>query len=512
MESERILQNGILPQRDDNQPPICAIAIMSSLGCNLKCEYCVINASRQFDTKRANDLQKKTIQALKDGSFKENAVKSVKAFGGSPNDIRRIELWGQEQILTLDYFIDGLGGWLEAFPNWHELSFSTNGQAGADKIVRLIKTLDELSDRPFHFGLQWSYDGSYSGSELRHDSDNKVIKNLKKVIEDLNQVPLKNVEVEFYLHGVISFELIKHLNGDLEKIKSYWDECRKTAEELPALGWNRNVKVFGTFSVAEEVPYHCSTAEGLDYFDFLIKSYACDGCLSGLEFLCGQWSRIIDFAFPEKKNYTLDEIVTWLNNVRKDSFSDSMNFVTRELTNGFYCGTGVSELKLMYDGTLVNCQNSIFETTEDNIDPEVTLQNEVKRSWVKKNWFINPQTASEEDLARYKYMFMTGRRSTFWHSWNTTIAKMHYMALNGQISHLYRDDLKLLINHAYIITYINQCMYNNAIYTGSMWTKDTGIIRRYANGFAEFSERKENNIRLNARSAEREGDNFGNKE
>ena len=128
---------------------------------------------------------------------------------------------------------------------------------------------------------------------------------------------------------------------------------------------------------------------------------------------------------------------------------------------------------------------------------------------MKKNWFINPQTASKEDLERYKYMFMTGRRSTFWHTWNTTIAKMHYMSLNGQISFSYRDDLKMLIRHAYIVTYINQCMYNNSIYTGSMWTKDTGIIRRYCNGFAEFSERKENNVRLNAGAREGGDKHYG---
>lgn len=507
MSNER-LQNGVLPQRDDNQPPICAMAIMSSLGCNLKCEYCVINASRQHDLKRAAELQKATIQALKDGSFKDNAVKTIKAFGGSPNDIRRIELWGQEQILTLDYFIDGLQDWLDAFPNWNEFSFSTNGQAGPDKIVRLIKTLDELLEHPMDFGLQWSYDGSYSGSELRHDTDNKVIKNLKTVLAELNQTPLKNINVEFYLHGVVSFDLIKHLNGDMEKIKAYWDECRKTAASLPDLSWNKNVRMYGSFSVAEEVPYHCSVEEGLEYFDFLNKSYACGGCLQGMEFLSNQWSRIIDFAFPDKKDYTLDEIVEWLNDVVNGS-DETMNSITRELTNGFYCGTGVSELKIMYDGTLVNCQNSIFETSLDNIDEEVNIPNEVKRTWVKKNWFINPQTASKEDLEKYKYMFMTGRRSTFWHTWNTTIAKMHYMSLNGQISFSYRDDLKMLIRHAYIVTYINQCMYNNSIYTGSMWTKDTGIIRRYCNGFAEFSERKENNVRLNAGAREGGDKHYG---
>lgn len=245
-----------------------------------------------------------------------------------------------------------------------------------------------------------------------------------------------------YLHGVVSFDLIKHLNGDMEKIKAYWEEGIKTAASMPALCWNKNVDVGGNFSIAEEVPYRCSTEEALDYYDFLLKSSAVGGSLQGLEFLSSQWSRILNNEFGEKGTESLDSIIDWLNSVASSDNLEGMDLVTRKLTNGFYCGTGVSELKIMWDGTLVTCQNSVFETTKDFINKDVNIMNEVKRSWVDKGFFINPITATPEEIKKYKYLFMVGRKSTFWHTFNTNIVKLHYLSICGQVSRSYARDLK----------------------------------------------------------------------
>ena len=164
------VQRGIYPDVDVNRP-VSALALMTSLGCNLKCDYCLINKAIQYNPQHAAQLHKNTIQALKDGSFRKNVINTLTLMGETPNTINHMELWGQEQILTLDYFIDDLPGWLEDFPNWTGLFFSTNGQTGADKIVRLIQAL-ENSGRGMHFSLQWSYDGSYSSKNIRHDSEN----------------------------------------------------------------------------------------------------------------------------------------------------------------------------------------------------------------------------------------------------------------------------------------------------------------------------------------------------
>ena len=449
------------------------------------------------DPAKAATMQEKTIEALKDGSFRNNVVKSLKAFGGSPNKIRHLELWGQEQILTLDYFVDRLDEWLETFPNLCEIFFSTNGQAGPEKILRLITELEKHATHEIRFSLQWSYDGSYSGENLRHDTDNNVINNLTYVLTELNNIPLEKVKVQMYLHGVVSFELIKHLNGDMEKIKAYWEEGIKTAASMPALCWNKNVDVGGNFSIAEEVPYSCSTEEALDYYDFLLKSSAVGGSLQGLEFLSSQWSRILNNEFGEKSSENLDDVINWLNQIASSNNLEEMDLITRKLTNGFYCGTGVSELKIMWDGTLVTCQNSVFETTKDFINKDITIMNEVKRSWVDKGFFINPITATPEEIKKYKYLFMVGRKSTFWHTFTTNVVKLHYLSLCGQVSRSYARDLKQLLKHAYLMSFINQCGYNNAVTSGSLWTKDTGILRRYGNGFAKFCEELESNNRIN---------------
>lgn len=477
--------------------PITGLSLMTSCGCNLKCEYCLIDKAKKYNPKAAAELQKNTIQALKDNSFCDNAKKTVIAMGGTPNDIIRIELWGQEQTLTLEHFYGNIEYWLDTFPNWSELSFSTNGQAFPEKIITLITELDKHLTHEMVFSLQWSYDGSFSGEEMRHDDDNKVIQNLTKCIEALNQIKLNNIQVDFYLHGVISYALIHHLGGDIDKIKQYWEECRATANSLPLLSTNEKVNMFNNYSVAEEVPYRASVQDGFDYYDFFIKSAIVGGDIQGLDFLSGQWSRIVDFAFPDMAKATLDDIVEWLN--EKVNNDEDREILNNQLSNGFFCGTGLGELKLLYDGSTVNCQNSIFERTLDTIDPNGDpIETGAKKTWVEKNFFFNPQTATEEEIQKYKYIFSAGRTNTFWHTYNTTLAKIHYLALAGQIDPEYMYNLKLAIKHAYIITYINQCMYNNMIYTGSAWSKDTGVIRRYCNGVAKYSESHENNNRMNS--------------
>lgn len=162
--------------------------------------------------------------------------------------------------------------------------------------------------------------------------------------------------------------------------------------------------------------------------------------------------------------------------------------INRQLSSFFFCGSVVGELKIMYDGTLVNCQNSIFETDPDNITPDDDLiVHGAKMTWAKKGFYLNPITASKEEIEKLKYIFSVGRSSTFWHMFNTNITQLHFLSISGQIDPIYAKDFHLLIEHAFICTYLNQCYYNNGIRTGSMWLKDTGALRKCCNGVAQQS-------------------------
>ena len=45
--------------------PITGLSLMTSCGCNLKCEYCLIDKAKKYNPKAAAELQKNTIKKKK---------------------------------------------------------------------------------------------------------------------------------------------------------------------------------------------------------------------------------------------------------------------------------------------------------------------------------------------------------------------------------------------------------------------------------------------------------------
>lgn len=65
---------------------------------------------------------------------------------------------------------------------------------------------------------------------------------------------------------------------------------------------------------------------------------------------------------------------------------------------------------------------------------------------------------------------------------------MYYLSLARQIRPDYASNFKKLILHAFIITPVRQCPYNVYITTGSLYNKDTGLLRWYCNGILDEVE------------------------
>ena len=55
---------------------LSAISLCNTAACNLRCDYCYINASRK-NKEKANELQKNNIQALQDGTYLNNVKKAI---------------------------------------------------------------------------------------------------------------------------------------------------------------------------------------------------------------------------------------------------------------------------------------------------------------------------------------------------------------------------------------------------------------------------------------------------
>lgn len=476
-----------------------AISLMLAVGCNLQCDYCLINQSIQ-NIDFIKDMKEKTIQSLEDGSYLQNTLNVIQKLSGDPNDIRTIDLWGQEPTLSLEHFTAHIKEWLTCFPNVEKFFFSTNGVAYWNKIYDLFIAMDECLDHQIDIILQWSYDGDFSTNNIRHGSSN-IIENLKLLIQKLNNKKFKYININISIHGVLSFALMREISDDIEKIENYFNNCQKMINSIQELNWNDRLSINDTISFAEETPYKCSTEEGIEWFNFINKLLIVESKINNRfsTYINDVYLNAIKRIFPPhivRQFNSFDDIIIALcenlnpnnENLSWEEYSQAI-FTSEVLSDSFYCGTGIGEIKILYDGTLINCQNSIYEQFIENINPEINITNEVKRSQSRKGIvFINPLTDSMDKVERYLYLFKTGRESTFWHTFLTTCQKMKIMSLARQISPLYSEDDLLLLKHAFILCTINQCSYNNGIYTGSYWCRDTGLIRRYCNGLLFLEE------------------------
>ena len=132
--------------RDKLIENIKTLTLISSCGCNLQCNYCLIGRSANEGSAQ---LQLNTMQALDDGSFLENTKKAFDKLEVPYSQISKIELWGQEPTLTLHLLTKHLEDWFATYPSVTNMMFSTNTMAYPERIIDFVLKLDSILTNPF---------------------------------------------------------------------------------------------------------------------------------------------------------------------------------------------------------------------------------------------------------------------------------------------------------------------------------------------------------------------------
>lgn len=246
------------------QYPIGALSIMTSCGCNLKCEYCKI---AQASNANSPILQKATMQALSDGTFLQNIQKCLNKLEQSCSQIEFIDFWGQEPTLTLHLMAEHIAEWFEIFPNWQACSFSTNTVGHIDRLIQFFIACDNAAKHEFHINVQLSYDGDYSTDNLRGASSSIIHTNLIYLYNELNKINFKNVKLRFNNHAVMSFELLKKLQNS-ESIYNYTLNLLKWSYEFEDLNTNKKVMIQPGVDIGIEAPAMASVEDGLRLANF----------------------------------------------------------------------------------------------------------------------------------------------------------------------------------------------------------------------------------------------------
>lgn len=463
---------------------IKGLSIITSCVCNLDCKYCQIAMNK---TPMADILQKNTIDALKDGSFIKNIRSVLHRLHQSPGLIEQIDLWGQEPTLTLPYLTDHIDEWLTAFPNWHKTFFSSNGIAFGESILDFILALDVNLNRNFELSIQFSYDGDISNTAIRKADSIAIEQTVYKLILALNEKTLSHVKLHLHLHGVTSLEVIKLLNNDTEQIFQYFDNATAIIDILAKLNRNKNVSVVNFVTFSFENPLTTSSDDALLISNFYKK------CLKipTHNFTYNQTGQsIINLAqLIEKFQTELGRISCnyreILSTIANESDWVARTQLINRLSDQSFCATMVGELKIMYDGTCIFCQNILHKSHEtEPIKNDGTIRTGVLQSFQEHNIYLNPLNESDENLQKIFNRFYHGKRTNFIFMYSNIVNLMLRLVQVRQIDSSYQN-LEKILEHALYLTIINSCPYNHYIETGSLYGKTVGMIRAYCNGLLD---------------------------
>lgn len=474
------------------------LSLITSCGCNLNCEYCWI---AQSVNENSHKMQLENIKALQDGTFIKNVRDVLYRMNQSPLNIESIAFWGQEPTLTLNHITDHFEEWYDLFPNWQHCGFSTNTVAHLDRIIDFFEKVDATVDKRFDFQIQFSYDGDYATDNLRGVSSSLIHDNLVKFFERLNKTYFKHIRVNLNFHAVFSMEILSKLSTSVDEIIKYNDHLQKWGIEFYHLNQNKRVTLAPKVDVALENPVNASTLQGIQLHNIMqlmsrLDSYTIfqenikqlNSSDMRLETFADELLRLFDQIFMGLEIMLRERFPQFptlnhlLEAMGEDRFLKYEAF--HEMNSMIYCGNGVGEFKIRYDGMLVNCQNHMFETDPQYIKDDGSVKASVKKSLAEKHYFINPLTATDEEINQYLYLFETGKEFCLEFMTKNVITLMEFMVSTGQIDSVYLEPL-YLIKTALLVSLANCCSYNNQMMTGSLYLRHGGWIRLLCNGVME---------------------------
>ena len=467
---------------------ISTLTLIVSCGCNLKCSYCEIAKSVNEDSAR---LQTETIQALENGTFLQNVKQTFQRLSINNEHIYSLDLWGQEPTLTLDKFTAHLEEWINFLPNIEKFFFSTNGMAYPERIVDLVLTFEKLwenKDKPLEFTLQFSYDGDLSTNNIRNAESTTIQKNLLYIINELNKYQINNIIFKPHVHGVVSLELLKLLDTP-EKVLDYYNNMADWIEPFLDLSTNFNVKFDYSPSLSLEAPVDATSEDGWRLTRFAKWTQQLDRRKLHSDYI----NQTIKYLFSPPfatafiaaacNEITIDD---WVTRILQDrNYYDE---ATRFLSPNIFCGTNKFSIKIMYDGTLISCQNNIFDRDKRYATADTPELKSIKDSWVDHHLFINPIHDTDKQIETVLELFNTTQTTSWRFLIEHYIITMYWLARAGQIDVKYCENEYVLVKHALMLIKYNQCVYNNYIKTGSAFMRGNGWFRLFFNGYADVLE------------------------
>ena len=454
------------------------LAFIISESCNLKCSYC------HFVKKVTNDHfeeNKKIAQSFRSGEYLQLYKNFVNEYNIDINKITRASLWGQEPTLNLDSFNTQIPNLLDWLFNLHFFFFSTNGVAYIDRIIECVDIFNQYflahNRPPFILLIQFSFDGITYIEEQRGIKPEIIIGNIEKLINYLNNIQLSNnLTIKLCLHGVVD---INHVKEELYLNNNYWFNTEILINKLKSSIKNKQV-ILDRYSVFFTYPYNATVEDGkilLEYAKYCFKSINDK-----------YYPLLIDYMSPF---YLMKDTIKFIQcntKLLNNKIINNFNFIPDDIIIKFSsCDPYERRITLRYDGTLLYCQNTIFDlknikTNREKIDYDLSQYLQLHPRFQP-----NILSSSKEDIYSYFNCFKNEDKYIYGFLHSNIINLMYLLLQNHQIDESYNNKEKLL-RHALYIAKAGQCYHGRKIETGSIYCNTIGFIRMYCNGLLDYLE------------------------
>lgn len=445
------------------------ISLYVSEACNLNCKYCVISKS----VKGKKNFELKALrESLEKGEYIQHLKNIFNTNKFDTSKITKLELWGEETTLTINNFLVSFQELNNFFPNLDSIFFSTNAIGNANILSSFIKGLDEKLRSPFTLSIQLSCDGILM-EKTRGVSYNTFKTNIINLFTQLNEIELKNLNVEFNLHGVISRILVHELLTT-NNIENHWKSLDDMADLIKSLNKNPKITTPNGASSAFETPVDATVEEGKELAEFLRQTLALDKKYRS-NFFSAVYSRRYGLKLVLNN---FEEIIEGIEN------QEIMKNINIEGSLHASCGAMYETLKIRYNGDMIFCPNNIHKMTIEDLDTEAD-DYLIRKSLLENNYYNN---ATDKNYDKTFYRHEVLRTSGFYSYFVKNAKLMYYLSRINQIDPIYIYDNKKLLRDALIVTTLYSCPDGNIQETGSLFGKSVDNIKYYCNGAIHYME------------------------
>ena len=455
------------------------LMVLGSSVCNLECSYCYLHDQHKNN---AYVLLNKEIQkAWLNGEYVNNIKKVFKELGSNPNIVTDLEFWGGEPIIVANNLINPFKELLTYFPNICFINIPTNFTR-VNNVVDFIFAGEEIKQKnnwdvkkhgKLQIHIQLSIDGppgpfQENGHNISWDIYRKNIETLCREIASRGK--LEKTEVDFELHATVELALM--------------NEYLKTTDQIQAY-----IDYFHDFHV---------------YCNEIIKKYN----------LNHQVVQAAETMFPHNAQPTetsiqdslqLKNTLYLLDYLQKHQNYDYNRGTHLYTENGFATGhrgllgtnpvcieSGVMAVTIMYDGSICECPCDYilnFDKFWDWVKDNPLKQDFYRESLLKKQFYINPLTASQEEKDYFDWYIYDSIRLNTSTSLHMSMNWALELAKSGQIDYTYYNNPEKLLKD---LTQFNQeysCPRDQLSTTKCCYMSNQHVLRRYFNGLAEFVQK-----------------------